>query len=587
MLLAILITVTTYLPVSPASTVGLIGDAPPLVLQPIAKLGPGAGKEISGLVASKSQRGVFWTLNDSGDEPRVYPIRLDGQVIPSVRYPELPGVLIGGAINGDWEDIAIDSAGRLIVADCGNNSNARADLTLYIVPEPEATEGRTTWTTKIPFRYPDQRSLPAAESDRNFDCEAVFTINEDIYLLSKDRSDTFTKLYRVDERQPGVVNTLTYLDRFDVQGMATGADASADGLKLAILTYDRLWLFERRDQSEQFFAGRVLCRPYRMVQGDSDSESICFEDPDTLLIADECRAELYRVPLAEIAEIRPFRAVAPGAIRAADAVRVMSFNIRYGSAADGPNAWRVRRDAALHTATNFAPDILGLQEVEAAQADWLRESLPSMAFHGAGRIDGESQGEFAPILYLRDRFTFLAGGHFWVSPTPDAPGSKGWDAACERMASWVRLLDRRTNKPILVLNTHLDHVGVQARQRGLRLIRERLAKLAEGAEIILTGDFNTSGDGPDVAMLLSGATAGEGSQTLTLRDTFRSIFPIVDRDEATFRDWTSRITGDRIDWIVASKGLEPVDADIVRRAPGGRLPSDHYPVTAILRWAAH
>jgi len=268
-----------------------------LVLDPIAALGPGAGKEISGIVRSRRDAGVFWTLNDSGDEPRVYPVRIDGSVVPSVRYPDVPGTLVGGAINCDWEDIALDASGRLIIADFGNNSNARADLALYFVEEPEITEGRTAATSKVIFKYPDQTTRPAPRDNFNFDAEAIYTVADDVFILTKHRSDSFTTLYHLDERTPGVVNVVARLGQFDIRGQATGADASADGLMLVVLTYDRIWLFERKSLSQSFFRGTVHSRLYRMPDGRSDSEAICFENEESLLIADESRGRLYRVDL--------------------------------------------------------------------------------------------------------------------------------------------------------------------------------------------------------------------------------------------------------------------------------------------------
>lgn len=284
---------------------GSAEQAQTLTLRPIARLGPGARKEVSGIVRSRRDPSVFWTENDSGDEPRIYPIRADGGVVPCERYPDVPGTLVGGAINCDWEDIALDASGRIIIADCGNNSNARADLTLYFIEEPEPTEGRTSVTSRVMFRYPDQAERPAPRTDFNFDAEAVFTVGDDVFILTKHRSDTFTKLYRLADRTPGVVNTLAYLEKFDIGGQATGADASPDGLRLAVLTYNRIWLFERATTSDSFFASSgpghsIASRPYRMTDGDSDSEAICFENDTSLLIADEARGMLYRVPLDEI-----------------------------------------------------------------------------------------------------------------------------------------------------------------------------------------------------------------------------------------------------------------------------------------------
>lgn len=278
---------------------GVAEEPPALVLEPVAKLGPGARKEISGIVRGRREADLYWTINDSGDEPRLYPIRGDGTTIAAVRYEE-PGVLVGGAINSDWEDIAIDGSGRLIAADFGNNSNARADLTLYLIEEPEPTVGKTTYTTKIMFRYADQPSRPAPRDRFNFDAEALFAVGDDLFVLTKHRSDTLTTMYRVFPREAGVVNVLEPLARFDVLGRATGADASGDGLRLAVLTYQRIWVFERESLAQGFFEGRAWSRQYRMEDGESDSEAICFDENGDLVIADEARATLYRVPIGAV-----------------------------------------------------------------------------------------------------------------------------------------------------------------------------------------------------------------------------------------------------------------------------------------------
>ncbi|MBL8757124.1 MAG: endonuclease/exonuclease/phosphatase family protein, partial [Phycisphaerae bacterium] len=447
-------------------------DRAALVLKPVGPLGPGANKEISGIVRglrTHAGQPVFWTQNDSGDEARIYPIRADGTLITSVREPETPGTLIGGAINSDWEDIALlrrsDGTAQIIVPDFGNNSNARADLGLYFIGEPEPDESRTTFIRKVLFRYPDQSRLPAPKDDFNYDAEGLFTVGEQVFILSKNRSDTFTKLYRLDDQVEGVVNTLTYVDRFDLGGQATGADCSPDGLRLAVLTYTHVWLFERASIEEPFFAGRLRCRAYRLEgqkpTAASDSEAICFEDDAHLLLADETTAMLYRVPIAEIPEVRPAPALAlPDPDRD---IHVASFNVRYAAAKDGDNAWPLRRDRVRDAIAAWNADIIGMQEVEAEQADWLRARFPRYVFHGVGRTDGQRAGEFAPILFRRDRFEPVESGHFWLSPTPETPGSRGWDAALERMASWARLKDRATGRTLLVLNTHLDHRGVEAR----------------------------------------------------------------------------------------------------------------------------
>ncbi|MCL4177599.1 MAG: endonuclease/exonuclease/phosphatase family protein [Verrucomicrobia bacterium] len=119
-------------------------------------------------------------------------------------------------------------------------------------------------------------------------------------------------------------------------------------------------------------------------------------------------------------------------------LKVMSFNIRYGAADDGTNSWPHRRYLILETIRTFDPDLLGMQEVLASQADYLKDNLPDYAFHGVGREDGVAQGEFVPVLYKRDRFEWVDAGHFWLSETPDVPGSKSWDSSLPRMVSWAQ-----------------------------------------------------------------------------------------------------------------------------------------------------
>lgn len=276
--------------------------------------------------------------------------------------------------------------------------------------------------------------------------------------------------------------------------------------------------------------------------------------------------------------------------------RVMTFNIRFAGGDKGEHSWANRRDAVADRIAAANCDIVGLQEVEAIQADWVRERFPAYAFHGVGRLDGIRKGEFAPILYRAARYELLDAGHFWISTTPDVPGSKSWNTACERMASWVRLRDLATTRELIVINTHLDHVSAEAREQGVRMIRERAAQLSHASlssdpnampcPVIITGDFNTSADGP-LGVHLRGANATAPDATgFTLLDVYRVADPTADGDEATFNAWKPQIRGERIDWIFATPQFDVIEASIDRQTPNGVLPSDHYPVVATLRHPA-
>ncbi len=136
------------------------------------------------------------------------------------------------------------------------------------------------------------------------------------------------------------------------------------------------------------------------------------------------------------------------------AIRVMSFNIRYGTAADGENHWDRRKEFLAETIAAFDPDLLGTQETLAFQRDYLAERLKGYTAYGAGRDDGRERGEMAAVFFRAGRFEKLDGGHFWLSEKPDVAGSKSWDAALTRIVTWLKLRDRRAGRAHAVVVQH-------------------------------------------------------------------------------------------------------------------------------------
>ena len=270
---------------------------------------------------------------------------------------------------------------------------------------------------------------------------------------------------------------------------------------------------------------------------------------------------------------------APDRATPAPALRVTSFNIRYGTAKDGENAWDKRKDLVLRTIRKLDPDLMGVQEALAFQVDELRDALPGYEVLGVGRDDGKRAGEFTAIYFKKDRFEQLAAGHFWLSETPEQPGSRGWDAALPRLASWVRLRDRQTGGPLLFVNTHFDHVGRQARLESARLLRSQIEKLHEGAPVVVAGDFNATEDDEPYAALM-----GEGGAPLRLIDSYRAVHPQRSPDEATFNGFTGKRAGSRIDWVLHSDHFKTTSAEIMYDSEAGRYPSDHFPLSAVLQY---
>lgn len=275
----------------------------PRVLEPTARFASPEINESSGIVKSTAYEGVYWTHNDSGDRARIFPVTRDGQ---NVGPSNGQGIKVLGATNIDWEDIASDHEGNLLIGAFGNNLNKRRDLSVYILPEPDPYEDTAARILKrVPFHLPEQQDFPPDEP--NFDIEALFVANGNWYLLTKHRTDTETKLYRFDSRDPFESNPLTLVASFGARGFVTAADALADGSRVVVINYGSIWLFEPPSAQiggktlydvDQLFQGRVFWRPIRAGQ----CEAVCFIDPETLLVTNE-KGEFFEVKTDELIEV--------------------------------------------------------------------------------------------------------------------------------------------------------------------------------------------------------------------------------------------------------------------------------------------
>lgn len=263
-------------------------------------------------------------------------------------------------------------------------------------------------------------------------------------------------------------------------------------------------------------------------------------------------------------------------------IKVMTYNIRYGTAKDGENHWDKRKKLLIEKVKAFNPDLFGTQETLAFQRDFLTEQLSGHEGFGVGRDDGKEKGEMMALYWRKDRFEKMDGGHFWYSETPDVAGSKSWDTSLPRMATWVKLKDKSkpTDKPILFVNTHFDHMGRVARAESAKLLRSKIESLGKGCSIILTGDFN-SGEGSEPYKNLFGMNGKDESPVF---DAYREAHPKREPDEGTSTPFKAAPNkGNRIDWIAVSRDWKVISAEIDRSGQDGRAPSDHFPITALLR----
>ncbi|MFI6828944.1 endonuclease/exonuclease/phosphatase family protein [Kribbella sp. NPDC050241] len=243
-------------------------------------------------------------------------------------------------------------------------------------------------------------------------------------------------------------------------------------------------------------------------------------------------------------------------------IRAATFNIRNSSAPDGDNAWPVRRDATVAAIEHLDADVVGLQEVLPDQLEYLRWRFPRYEIVGVGRDDGMDAGERCTVMVRPGDWRVDKHETRWLSDDPNTPGSVGWDAQLTRIATlvWLR---HRNGTTVGVANAHYDHAGEVAQLQSSRLI----ARWTTGAlPWIVMGDLNATPDSPALKVLTE---AG-----------LRNAVPIA--TGGSWHDFTGAEDDERIDHILVSAAWTVDEAAVSHYRPGGRLPSDHWPLMATL-----
>ncbi len=273
----------------------------------------------------------------------------------------------------------------------------------------------------------------------------------------------------------------------------------------------------------------------------------------------------------------------PSAIGQDASIRVMTFNIRLPNPGDGIFYWDERRPHVASMIQFHQVDLLGVQEAHRRQLDEMVADMPEYEWFGVCRTDGSTHpnpdGEFSAILYRKDRFERLDGNTFWLSETPDVPGSKGWDAALPRIVTWAKFKDKQTGKIFFHFNTHFDHIGEVARLESAKLILQKIKTIAGEMPVVLTGDFNSfETDAPYLA-LIDPSSAYHVTDAITISKmphhgplaTFAGNFQI------------SGMIEHRIDYIFVRNKIDVLRHGILSDSWNGNLASDHLPVIAEIK----
>jgi len=263
--------------------------------------------------------------------------------------------------------------------------------------------------------------------------------------------------------------------------------------------------------------------------------------------------------------------------KAQNSLTAMTFNIRLNIAVDSLNAWPYRKDIAASQVKFFDVDVLGVQEALYDQMLDLQQRLPNYKYAGVGREDGKTKGEFSAIFYDTTKLHCIKNATFWLSQTPDAAGSKGWDAALPRIVTWCLFEDKKNHKKFYAFNTHFDHMGKVARAESAKLLLRKVKEIAGNTPVVVTGDFNAADDDEPIKIITETSNPDHLTDSKNL-----SLTPHYGPD-GTFNAFTPKeINNKAIDHIFLKNKFTVLKHATISESWDGRFSSDHFPVLAII-----
>ncbi len=258
-----------------------------------------------------------------------------------------------------------------------------------------------------------------------------------------------------------------------------------------------------------------------------------------------------------------------------DQVRVMTMNIRYDNPDDSINAWPKRIPVFSRLMAAEKPDIVGLQEVLWNQYEALDSVMKGYSSVGVGRDDGARGGELNPVFFLKERFDLVRTITFWLSDTPEIPGSKGWGSSLPRIVTWLELVDKHNHLHFYFFNTHFAHDSDSARIMSSRILLNEAGKIADGFPFIVTGDFNMLPYSTGYSIL-----TGPDESVPLLRDAYFLSERKPSGPTYTYNGFSDKPGTARVDYIFVKNGMRVLDHSTLVEKDDQVFISDHWPVKA-------
>lgn len=280
---------------------------------------------------------------------------------------------------------------------------------------------------------------------------------------------------------------------------------------------------------------------------------------------------------------------------------ICTFNIRYPEPADGDYIWENRRDAVCKFILTRKPDIIGMQEVEKVQAEYILSKVKDeYGLYGIGRETGKdilsstTDETSKTILYKKSRFDLSGKGTFWHSNNPDQVSAKNkandygtWHTSHPWVTSWVKLADKdNVGRAVWLFNTHYqNNKNMTSVAPGIRMMESNLhinkiPSITGGSfgsaskdPVFLIGDFNCSFT-TDELQLLRNVPLGYARE-----DAAKSSFRSTDTDNGYGKG------GALIDHIFFCGPLKCLTYTVDKRDYGITYISDHYPVLSEFKYS--
>ncbi len=258
-------------------------------------------------------------------------------------------------------------------------------------------------------------------------------------------------------------------------------------------------------------------------------------------------------------------------------LNVLSYNIRLINPGDAPNTWNARKENVFSAMREAKPDVFGLQEAVYEQVVDMQNAFTGYKRIGVGRDDGKEAGEYSPVFFNAEKYTMLNSGTFWLSQTPSVPGSRGWDAACNRVVSWGKLKENKSEIVFFIFCTHFDHMGEMARRNSANLILHAVDSLAGKNPVIVLGDFNSTPDSEPFRIITDKTNPSHLTDAMVISKSRSG-------PKYTFTGFkVGAQPGTRIDYIFLKNSVQAVSFTVNANNNGEYYPSDHLPVSAVLK----